>query len=176
MVYDTVLDTITKNNMIEEGDRIIVGLSGGPDSVCLLHVLHRLSLKMNIRVYAVHLNHQIRGLDAHLDALYVSKLCHKLGIACFIRSIDVPKYCSENGLGLEDGARNLRYMIFKEVKDRIGANKIAVGHNKNDQAETVIMRIMRGTGIKGLSGMDYVRSDGVIRPILDLDRLSLIHI
>ena len=61
-------------------------------------------------------------------------------------------------------------MIFKEVKDRIGANKIAVGHNKNDQAETVIMRIMRGTGIKGLSGMDYVRSDGVIRPILDLDR------
>lgn len=173
MVYDTVLDTITKNNMIEEGDRIIVGLSGGPDSVCLLHVLHRLSLKMNIRVYAVHLNHQIRGLDAHLDALYVSKLCHKLGIACFIRSIDVPKYCSENGLGLEDGARNLRYMIFKEVKDRIGANKIAVGHNKNDQAETVIMRIMRGTGIKGLSGMDYVRSDGVIRPILDLDRSDI---
>lgn len=173
MIYDTVLNTIKKHNMIEEGDRIIVGLSGGPDSVCLLHILHRISLETNIRVYAVHLNHQIRGLDAHLDALYASKLCHKLGIACFIRSIDVPKYCAENGLGLEDGARNLRYKIFREVKDRIGANKIAVGHNKNDQAETVIMRVMRGTGIKGLSGMDYVRSDGIIRPILDLNRSEI---
>src|SRR3712207_5388336 len=173
MIYDTVLDTIKSNNMIEDGYKIIVGLSGGPDSVCLLHVLHRLSLKMNIRIYAVHINHQIRGLDAHLDALYVSKLCHKLGIACFIRSIDVPQYCKDMGYGLEDGARNIRYKIFKEVKDRLGADKIAVGHNKNDPAETVLMRMMRGTGIKGLSGMDYVRPDGVIRPILDLDRQQI---
>lgn len=173
MVYDRMKKTVLDHQLIQEGDGIVVGLSGGPDSVCLLHTLYRLSKEIRIKIYAVHLNHMIRGLDAFLDSLYVMKLCQSLYIPCFVRAIDVPKYCQDNKLGLEDGARRLRYQIFSEVRDRMGANKIAIGHNKNDQAETILMRIMRGTGLQGLRGIEYKRRDGVIRPILDLDRESI---
>jgi tRNA(ile)-lysidine synthase len=173
MVYDRMKQTVLDHQLIEDGDGIVVGLSGGPDSVCLLHTLYRLSKEKKLKIYAVHLNHMIRGLDAFLDSLYVMKLCQSLYIPCFIRTIDVPKYCQENKLGLEDGARRLRYQVFSEVRDRLGAKKIAIGHNKNDQAETILMRIMRGTGLQGLRGIEYKRKDGVIRPILDIDRESI---
>lgn len=170
MIYEDVLETVKKNNLIEENDSIVVALSGGPDSVCMLHILYRMSKEMNLKIYAAHLNHQIRGLDAYIDSLYVMRLCENLGIPCFIKAIDVPKYCDDNKLGLEDGARKLRYSIFQEIKDKVGANKIAIGHNKNDQAETVLMRIMRGTGLQGLRGIEYKREGGIIRPILDISR------
>lgn len=96
-----------------------------------------------------------------------------MDIPCFIKSIDVPQYCREKGLGIEDGARILRYEIFEDVRQRLGANKIAVGHNKNDQAETILMRLMRGTGLKGLCGIDYIRDSKIIRPILDIDRQDI---
>lgn len=173
MIYNEFKKTVSDHFLIEEGDKIVVGLSGGPDSICLTHLLYRLSKEMDIKIYAVHLNHQIRGLDAHLDALYVHKFCENLEIPSFIKSIDVPKYCEENKLGLEEGARKLRYEIFSEVGASVGAKKIAVGHNKNDQAETILMRIMRGTGLKGLQGIRYKRADGVIRPILDIERKDI---
>ena len=159
-----------KHNLIQKGDKIVLGLSGGPDSVCLLHVLNRLKKDFNIEIYAAHLNHQIRGIEAQKDALYVSKLCEDMGIIFFVKSINVPKYCENEGLSLEEGARKLRYEMFYEIKDKIKANKIAIGHNLNDQAETVMMRIMRGTGLKGLKGIDYIRDNCIIRPILDVER------
>lgn len=170
MVYEEVLKTVKENNLIAENEGVVVALSGGPDSVCLLHVLHRMSEEMNLKIYAAHLNHKIRGLEAYMDSLYVMKLCEELQIPCFIRAIDVPKYCSDNKLGLEDGARKLRYEIFDEIREKVGADKIAIGHNKNDQAETVLMRIMRGTGLQGLRGIEYKREGGIIRPILDISR------
>lgn len=170
MLYEDVQKTVNKYNLISKEDSIVVGVSGGPDSVCLLHLLYRISKNISIKIYAVHLNHQIRGLDAYLDSLYVSKLCDDLDIPCFVKSIDVPKYCKDNKLGLEVGARKLRYEIFNEVRNSVSANKIAIGHNKNDQAETILMRIMRGTGLRGLKGIGYLRIDGVIRPILDIKR------
>ena len=170
MVYEEVLKTVKENNLIAENEGVVVALSGGPDSVCLLHVLHRMSGEMNLKIYAAHLNHKIRGLEAYMDSLYVMKLCEELQIPCFIRAIDVPKYCSDNKLGLEDGARKLRYEIFDEIREKVGADKIAIGHNKNDQAETVLMRIMRGTGLQGLRGIEYKRDGGIIRPILDISR------
>ncbi|MBH7348282.1 tRNA lysidine(34) synthetase TilS [Clostridioides difficile] len=170
MIFDKVLSTINKHNLIQKGDKIVLGLSGGPDSVCLLHVLNRLKKDFNIEIYAAHLNHQIRGIEAQKDALYVSKLCEDMGIIFFVKSINVPKYCENEGLSLEEGARKLRYEMFYEIKDKIKANKIAIGHNLNDQAETVMMRIMRGTGLKGLKGIDYIRDNCIIRPILDLER------
>lgn len=170
MAFETVLKTISDNDMIEYGDSIVVAVSGGPDSVCLLHMLNKISQKYSLNIYVAHLNHQIRGLDAYLDSLYVMKLCDKFEIPCFIKSIDVPKYCEENKLGLEDGARILRYKMFNEIKTKVGANKIAIGHNKNDQVETILMRIIRGTGLQGLRGIEYKRKDGIIRPILDLKR------
>lgn len=170
MIFDKVLSTINKHNLIQKGDKIVLGLSGGPDSVCLLHVLNRLKKDFNIEIYARHLNHQIRGIEAQKDALYVSKLCEDMGIIFFVKSINVPKYCENEGLSLEEGARKLRYEMFYEIKDKIKANKIAIGHNLNDQAETVMMRIMRGTGLKGLKGIDYIRDNCIIRPILDVER------
>ncbi|HGM3458701.1 tRNA lysidine(34) synthetase TilS [Clostridioides difficile] len=170
MIFDKVLSTINKHNLIQKGDKIVLGLSGGPDSVCLLHVLNRLKKDFNIEIYAAHLNHQIRGIEAQKDALYVSKLCEDMGIVFFVKSINVPKYCENEGLSLEEGARKLRYEMFYEIKDKIKANKIAIGHNLNDQAETVMMRIMRGTGLKGLNGIDYIRDNCIIRPILDVER------
>lgn len=170
MIFDKVLSTINKHNLIQKGDKIVLGLSGGPDSVCLLHVLNRLKKDFNIEIYAAHLNHQIRGIEAQKDALYVSKLCEDMGIIFFVKSINVPKYCENEGLSLEEGARKLRYEMFYEIKDKIKANKIAIGHNLNDQTETVMMRIMRGTGLKGLKGIDYIRDNCIIRPILDVER------
>lgn len=173
MIFEKVLSTINKYNLIEDGDKIVLGISGGPDSICLLHILNRLKEKMDIEIYAAHLNHQIRGLEAQKDALYVSKICDNMGITLFVKSLNVPKYCSDNGLSIEEGARKLRYEMFDEIKSKIKANKIAVGHNLNDQAETILMRIMRGTGLQGLRGIEYIRENSIIRPILDIDRKDI---
>ena len=169
-IYNRFLSTIQKNNMIKDGESVLVALSGGPDSVCLLHMLNRLSKEKNLKVYAAHLNHMIRGLDAFLDSLYVMKLCEKMDIPCFIKAIDVIGYCKENKMGVEDGARKLRYEIFEEIRTRLGIDRIAIGHNKNDQAETVLMRLMRGTGLSGMRGIEYIRDGYIIRPILDIER------
>lgn len=173
MIFEKVLGTINKYNLIEDGDKIVLGLSGGPDSVCLLHILYRLKEKMNIEVYAAHLNHQIRGLEAQKDALYISQICEDLGITSFVKAINVPEYCKEQGVSLEEGARTLRYEMFEEIKQKTKSNKIAIGHNRNDQAETVLMRIMRGTGLQGLRGIEYIRDNEIIRPILDIERSEI---
>ena len=170
MVFEKVLSTINKYNLIESGDKIVIGISGGPDSVCLLHILNRLKEKLDIEIYAAHLNHQIRGIEAQKDALYVSNMCDEMGITCFLKSIDVPKYCKDNSLSIEEGARKLRYEMFDEIKQKTKSNKIAVGHNLNDQAETILMRVMRGTGLQGLRGIEYSRENGIIRPLLDIER------
>ena len=93
MIFEKVLDTINRHNLIEKGDKIVLGISGGPDSVCLLHILNRLKEVFDIEIYAAHLNHQIRGIEAQKDALYVTQLCEQMGIKYFVRAIDVPKYC-----------------------------------------------------------------------------------
>src|SRR5699024_6346005 len=173
MVFEKVLNTINKYNLIESGDKIVIGISGGPDSVCLLHILNRLKDKLDIELYAAHLNHQIRGIEAQKDALYVSEICKEMGIIYFIKSIDVPKYCEENSLSIEEGARKLRYEMFDEIKQKTRSNKIAIGHNLNDQAETVLMRIMRGTGLQGLRGIEYIRENSIIRPLLDIERKDI---
>lgn len=170
MIFEKVLGTINKYNLIENGDRIVLGLSGGPDSICLLHILYRLKEILNIEVYAAHLNHQIRGIEAQKDALYISQICEDLGIMSFVKSIDVPKYCKENALSIEEGARKLRYEMFEEIKQKTKSNKIAIGHNLNDQAETILMRVMRGTGLQGLRGIEYIRDNEIIRPILNIER------
>lgn len=173
MIFEKVLSTINKYELIQKGDKIVVGLSGGPDSVCLLHILSRMKEKWDLEIYAAHLNHQIRGIEAQKDAFYISKLCEDLGITFFIKSINVPEYCEKNGVSIEEGARQLRYEMFYEIKKNIRANKIAIGHNLNDQAETILMRMMRGTGLQGLKGIEYIRDNVIIRPILDIERYEI---
>lgn len=173
MIVDRVRSTINKYNLLQKGDKIVLGLSGGPDSVCLLHVLKQLEEEYDISIYAAHLNHQIRGIEAQKDVMYISQLCDSLGIKFFVKSINVPEYCKKNGLSIEEGARKLRYEMFYEIKQKTKSNKIAIGHNLNDQAETILMRMMRGTGLQGLKGIEYKRDETIIRPILDIERSSI---
>ncbi len=171
-MLDKVRQTIEKHKLIEEGDKIVVAVSGGPDSVCLLHVLHRLREEYNLGLYGAHLNHNFRGIEAQIDAQYVSDLCEKLDILYFIKSMDVPGYAEKHGLSPEKAGRILRYDFFEEVAQKAGASGIAVAHNKNDQAETVLMRLLRGTGLQGLAGI-HIRRGKIIRPLLDVDRESI---
>lgn len=157
---------------MEDGEGIVVGVSGGPDSVCLLHVLKRLSPLMKLRLHAVHVNHMLRGEEAEEDERYASEICGKLEVPLSVFRIDIGKLAAQKGISLEEAGREARYGEFQNVAQREGASRIAVAHNKNDQVETVIMHIMRGSGSDGLKGMDYRRGI-VIRPLLDADRSEI---
>jgi tRNA(Ile)-lysidine synthase len=169
-MLDKVLEIIKKHDMIQKGDGIVVGLSGGPDSVCLLHALYSLREKLGINLYAVHLNHMIRGKEAERDEEYSKCFAELLGIPFYSKCIEVEKYAKEHGMSSEEAGRFFRYKLFNEVADEVGAKKIALAHNMNDQAETMIMRFIRGTGISGLGGIKPIRDNKYIRPILSCSR------
>ena len=166
-----VLDTIKKYNLIENGDRVIVGVSGGPDSISLLHILNKFCKNkiLNFEIVACHVNHQIRE-EANSDEEYVKSYCKKNNINFYAKRIDVIKYANNNKMGLEEAGRILRYEFFDEIAKKEKANKIAIAHNKNDKAETIIMKILRGSGISGLKGIEPIRENKYIRPIIDCER------
>ena len=160
---------IKDNNLINPKDRILVALSGGPDSVCLLNILYNLKEELDIEIGAAHLNHMLRDEDAFQDEEYVKNLCESFDIPCFVKRVDINKYSKENKMSSEMAGRDARYNFFDEVIREHGYNKIATAHNANDQAETILFRLMRGTGIEGLCGIKVCR-DKIIRPILCLSR------
>jgi len=164
-----VLATIRTERLIEQGEGVVVGLSGGPDSVCLIHVLRSLSEVLQIKLYAVHINHMLRGGEAKADEQYASELCRDLGIEFSAVQVDVGALAEARGLSLEEAGREARYGEFSRAAQSTGAAKIAVAHNRNDQAETVMMNIIRGSGPAGLAGMEYKRGN-IIRPLLDITR------
>lgn len=177
MIKDKVAMTIEDWNLIEAGDHIVVGVSGGPDSVCLLHILYELSKEKDFRLTAVHVNHRLRGEEADRDQAYTEDLCKRLGIICIVFSCDIKAMAQEEGMTTEEAGRVFRYRSFFAVRENIKISsgqktsvKIAVAQNRNDRAETVLMRLLRGTGPDGLAAMDFIREDGVIRPLLSSDR------
>ena len=168
MLKDKIRETIAKFNMINNGDSVIVAVSGGPDSMTLLSVLIDLKEEYNLKLYAAHVNHGIRE-NAQIDENYVKDFCNKNGIECFIKVADVVKMANEEKRGLEEVGRKVRYSFFEEVMKNTGANKVAIAHNLNDKAETVIMNILRGSGVSGLRGIEPKR--GVyIRPLIEVQR------
>ncbi len=169
-VLDTVRKTIKEHKMLAAGETVLVGVSGGADSVCLLHVLKTLKKELSIQIVVAHLNHGIRGEEADRDADFVKKLCKDWKIPCYMEREDVPALSKETGVSEETAGRLARYGFFRELCVKEGFDKIATAHNCDDQAETVLMRLIRGTGIEGMSGIRYVRQDKVIRPILDVER------
>jgi tRNA(Ile)-lysidine synthase len=169
-MMEKVKNTISTHNLIQNGDHIIVGVSGGPDSVCLLHILHSLAAVRHLKVTAVHVNHKMRPIEADKDQHYVEALTKSLGILCRSFVFDVPKLASDRGLSSEETGREVRYQAFYQVKTELNAQKIAVAQNSNDQAETLLMRILRGTGTDGLAGIEYIRENTIIRPLLDTSR------
>ena len=164
-----VRDTIKDNDLIAKGETVLLALSGGPDSLCLLHILHDLQGMLGFSLSALHVNHCIRGAAADADEAFLVEHCRELGIELFTERVDIPSLAKESGKTEEECGRDVRYKLLKEK----GFDKIAVAHNKNDQAETVLMRLIRGTGVKGLAGMEYKREDGVIRPLLDIERAEI---
>lgn len=172
MFEEKVFETIKKYNMIEENDSIVVAVSGGPDSMSLLNVLIKLKQKMNITLVVAHVNHMIRAV-ADSETEYVKKFCHDNGIDCFVKKVDVVKFAEQQKISTEEAGRNIRYDFFEEIFEKINANKIAIAHNKNDNAETVLMNIMRGSGVTGLKGIEPVRANKFIRPLIECDRKSI---
>lgn len=166
---EQILNTIRKYQLIEEGENVVVGFSGGPDSVCLLHVLHVLSGQLGIKLYAVHINHMLRASESDEDEAYAREFCKKLGVELHVRAFDIRSLAREKRISEEETGREVRYGEFNFVAQRLGKAKIAVAHNRNDQAETVFMRLVRGTGTDGLCGMKHKR-DSIIRPLLDTGR------
>jgi tRNA(Ile)-lysidine synthase len=169
---DSVRSTIKKYNMIKSGDTIVIGVSGGADSLCLLHVLNTLKDELQVKLFAVHLNHQFRGLDADADADFVEKICKAWNVPYKIETFDVPAYAKQQGLSPEEAGREIRYKLFGEAKEALKATKIAVAQNLNDNIETILMRLIRGTGLEGLKGIDAVRDD-IIRPLLRQNRSAI---
>lgn len=172
-VLNIVKSTIKNNSLLSGGESVLVALSGGADSVCMLDVLCKLKKELNITVAAAHLNHMIRGEEAQRDQDYVESLCKKIGVKLHIDNANIPEIASSNGISEELAGREARYNFFKSLADNFGYTTIATAHNRNDRSETVLMRIIRGTGIDGLCGIKYKREDGVIRPILDVCRIDI---
>ena len=169
--YNKVINFIDLHRMVEDGDLIVVGVSGGADSVCLLHLLWRLSGERSFRLIAVHVDHGVRAESAG-DAAYVERLCNTLKIPLYIHTVDMNGYAAEHKLSSEEAGRQLRYAAFEEILGQhrgAGCGRIAVAHNANDRAETMLFHLFRGSGMKGLASIRPVRGL-VIRPLLCLER------
>ena len=183
-----IRDTISEHNLIEKGDHIVIGLSGGPDSVCLFHVLLGMADELELTIHPVHVNHLFRPGAAEADQDYVEKLSERFGLTPYTFTVNCNALAEELGMTSEEAGRKARYDAFFLVAENVaselggpGRVKIAVGHNANDQAETVLFRILRGTGMDGIAGMAYSREESrgegedsstytVIRPLLDVWR------
>jgi len=169
MLIAKVKETINTYRMLDRGDKVVVAVSGGPDSVCLLSVLHALANNLELTLHVAHLDHRFRGAESAADARFVAGLAKDLGIAATSESRDVPAYCAERGLSAQSGAREVRYAFLRQCAKATGARRIAVGHTANDQAETLLMRLVRGAGISGLSAIPPVR-ENIIRPLIGATR------
>ena len=171
-VTKRVSEYMKKHHMAEAGDGILAAVSGGADSVCLLLVLEELAEELGIRLAAFHMNHGIRGAEADRDEEYVRKLCAERGILLKVVREDVQRYAEEEKLSEEEAGRILRYRHLKLTAEEFGCKHIATAHHRDDQVETVLMNLFRGSGLKGLGGIRPVR-DNIIRPLLHLTRQEI---
>lgn len=174
-MLNKILATINKYNLIKNGDKIVIGVSGGPDSMCLLDSLYCLKEKLQIEIVVAHINHMIRK-EADEETTYVQKYCENKQIKCFVKKIDVEKLAKEQKIGTEEMGRKIRYEFFKQIAQQENANKIATAHNLNDNVETVLMNILRGSGVSGLKGIEIKRKQNsieYIRPIRECERKEI---
>ncbi len=167
-----VLSYVNQHRMLEHVNKIVVGVSGGADSVCLLFVLHKLRTEWPITLEAAHVNHGLRGEEARRDQEYVRKLCEEMGIPFHLKTVDLQKLSKEKKWTEEEAGRLVRYDFFRQLAEETGAERIAVGHNANDNAETLLLHLIRGAGLKGLGGMAPVQGK-VIRPLLCVKRQEI---
>ena len=172
-----VLHFIREHHLLSGQHQLLVAVSGGQDSVCLLHILVRLQEELKLKLHVAHLNHQLRGADSEADAQYVSDLTRQLGIPSTVERRDVKAHQAQQRISLEEAAREVRYTFLAQVAKSIGANRVAAGHTTDDHVETMLLHLIRGTGTRGLRGLQpgnlWHSSDSsltVIRPLLQVSR------
>lgn len=165
-----VNETIKKYNLLTPGDRVVVAVSGGADSVALANVLFLLKDEYRLELHIAHLNHMFRGEEADLDAQTVAKLADTFGLPCTVTKADVPAFAAEHHMSAQAAARQVRYEFLDKVRADWPGTKIATGHHADDQAETLFMNILRGTGAEGLAGISPKRGDIYIRPLIEVTR------
>ena len=164
-----VTEFADKYGMLPKGAAVICAVSGGADSVCLLRILNEIAPQRELKLYAAHFNHCLRGAESDRDEAFVRRICTEMGVELFCSSGDVGAYAAQNGLGTEEAARVLRYKFFEETAAGIEGSRVATAHNADDNVETVLMNLARGAGLKGLCGIPPVR-DIYIRPLLCMSR------
>lgn len=176
----SVRKQIDQAELLLPGETIIVGVSGGMDSTALLHILWSLNEQYHYgwNLHVVHLNHGFRGDESRQDAKYVEELCKNLSVTCHLFERDVPAYIRQTGMGTQEASRELRYHLFQEVAQSVGASKVALAHHSDDQVETILFRLLRGTRLSGLAGMPLRRwlvpeHSEVVRPLLHLYRRDI---
>lgn len=174
-MVEKVLKLIKENHLIEEGDRLVLGVSGGPDSLAMLSILNQMREEQKIKFDFVvaHVNHEIRGQEADRDENFVKEFCKKIKKDFYAKRIDVLKIAHNKKIGTEEAGREVRYEFFDEVMEKTNANKIAIAHNKNDKIETILMNLLRGSGISGLKGMEPIKNKKYIRPLLTCERYEI---
>lgn len=166
---ETVRQFISRNGLLKEGTRVVVGVSGGPDSVCLVHMLQ----KLGYEVVVVHCNFHLRGEESIRDEKFVAELCERMGMPYHKVDFNTESYALQHKVSVEMAARELRYAEFRNIKEKHKAEAIAVGHHQDDNAETLILNLVRGTGVKGLCGIQPKNGD-IVRPLLCLTRQDIL--
>lgn len=169
-----VLKFIDRHNLISAGDKILIALSGGPDSVFALYFFHKFLQRFKIEITAVHIHHQLRGTEADLDEILCKELCEKLKVDFHTVKINVKSFAKTNKLSIEEAARYLRYGEFRSAAEKMGCNKILTAHNMNDNTETVLLNLFKGAGLAGVSGIPIERQN-IIRPLLSLTKDEILE-
>lgn len=169
IVLRNVKRAITDFSMLSDGESVVVGLSGGADSIMLIHFL---KTQLKLRVYACHINHMLRGEESDRDKAFVLKFCSEQGIELYSEDVDVTEYASRNGVSIEEAGREIRYTVFEKARVHFGADKIATAHSLSDNAETLLLNLSRGCGLNGLCSIPAVRGV-IIRPLLYLSRQEI---
>ena len=173
-LFREILKLNKKYNLIENNDTIVVGFSGGPDSVFLVEMLKKLQYFFNFKIYLVHINHLLRGEDADSDENFSFEYAKKNNLEIFIKRIPVKEIAKEVGKTLEEVGREERYKFFSEIYEKVEANKIATAHNKDDQIETFLFRLIRGTSLQGLEGIK-IKNNNIIRPISEIYKKDILE-
>jgi tRNA(Ile)-lysidine synthase len=172
-VEEKFIDNLNSYSLVDKNEAVLIGVSGGADSLALLHLFMGVQKSFGITLYAVHVNHMLRGKESEADQNFVEEHCRYFSIPLVVHKMDVAGYARRNRLSIEEAARVVRYEVFEKEAHRIGECKIAVAHHADDQAETLCMNLMRGTGPEGLLGMRFLQ-DGKIRPLLNIPKSEIL--
>lgn len=167
-----MLDFVNKNRIFEYGNSVILGVSGGADSICMLHLLNSIKKELGLKLYVAHVHHGIRAQEADRDAEFVRQICERLDVPCKVFHLNIPAMARQKKMSEEEAGRQARYEIFEKMAEELQADKIAVAHNLNDNSETVLFNLFRGSKLKGLTGIPVKRGK-IVRPMLCFSRAEI---